>query len=269
MVPRIAGWDRNDLDPELSKSFEIALHAGTALAMVMVRRRELGEGLAGLDARRLAVIALSFIPPAVAGYLLEEEIENRLGGPLVTAAGLTGGAVLMALADLAPQRRGEGDAGALDGLALGFAQAAALVPGVSRNGATLTAARARGFTREQSNVLSRTVALPVIAGASLLKATRLARRGVSRRQVRWLGLGLATSFFSTAAFSRLISQVERDRPLWPYSAYRIALAALIVARLGPSANRRSDVVESVAMESTPSTLSPPSEPATPPGDQTG
>jgi len=263
MIPRIAGWDRDGLDPELLKSFEVALHAGTALAMVLVRRKELRQELADLDARRITVIALSFIPPALVGYLLEDEIENRLGGPITTAAGLAAGAILMALADLRPQRRGEGEAGPIDGLALGVAQAAALMPGVSRNGATLTAARSRGFTREQSNLLSRTVALPVIAGASLLKATRLARRGVDRRQVRWLGLGLATSFISTAAFSRLIAQVERDRPLWPWSAYRIALAALIIARLGPSANRRSDVVESVTMDSS---SNRPAQPASPSGD---
>lgn len=252
MIPRLAGWDQDDIDPELRKSFEVALHAGTALAMIVIRRKELGRGLTELDARRLSVIALSFIPPAVAGYLLEGEIEERLGGPVTTSVGLAAGAVLMALADLRPQRRGDGEAGPVDGLALGLAQAAALAPGVSRNGATLTAARARGFTREQSNLLSRTVALPVIAGASLLKATRLARRGIDRRQVRRLGLGMATSFISTAAFSRLIDQVERDRALWPWSAYRIALAALIVARLGSSANRRADVVESVAMKTKPS-----------------
>lgn len=249
MIPRLAAWERRDLDPELLKSFEVALHAGTALAMIAVRRRELGRGLTELDARRVAVIALSFIPPAAIGYLFEAEIENRLNGPVTTAVGLASGALLMAMADLRPQRRGEGEAGPLDGLALGIAQAAALMPGVSRNGATLTAARMRGFTREQSNLLSRTVALPVIAGASLLKATRLARRGVGRREIRWLGIGLATSFISTVAFSRLIDQIERDRALWPWAAYRIAFAALVMARLGPSANRRSHGVESEAMDS--------------------
>jgi hypothetical protein len=86
---------------------------------------------------------------------------------------------------------------------------------------------------------------------------------VDRHKVRWLGLGLVTSFISTAAFSRLIAQVERDRPLWPWSAYRIALAALIIARLGPSANRRSDVVESVTMDSS---SNRPAQPASPSGD---
>lgn len=249
MVPRIAGWDRTDLDPELLKSFEVALHAGTALAMVVVRRTELRKGLADLDGRRVAVIALSFIPPALVGYLLEDEIENRLGGPATTAVGLVAGAVLMALADLRPQNRGEGEAGPIDGLALGIAQAAALMPGISRNGATLTAARARGFTREQANLLSRTVALPVIAGASLLKTARLRRRGIGRKELGKLGIGLATSFLSTVAFSRLIAQVERDRPLWPWSAYRIAFAALVVTRLVSSANRPTHAVESEPMES--------------------
>ena len=163
MVPRLAGWDWEALDPELRKAFEVALHAGTALAMVALRRRELVGELARLDARRASVLVLSFLPAALAGYGLERQIERRLGGPSVTAVGLAVGAVAMALTDRMPQERQSGHPGALDGLALGVGQAAALVPGVSRNGATLTAARLRGFTREQSNALSRTVALPVIA----------------------------------------------------------------------------------------------------------
>lgn len=254
MVPRLAGWDWEEIDPELRKAFEVALHAGTALAMVAIRRRELVAELARLDARRASVLVLSFLPAAVLGYGLERQIERRLGGPVVTATGLAGGAVVMALADLGPQRRTSGDAGALDGLALGIGQAAALVPGVSRNGATLTAARLRGFTREQSNALSRTVALPVIAGASLLKGVRIARRGIGRRQARWIGIGIAASFLSTVVSARLVEQVERDRSLAPYAAYRILFALLILARLAPKGqgHRRSHVVESESViESTP------------------
>ena len=75
----------------------------------------------------------------------------------------------MVIADARPQRRGRGRVQPADGLALGLAQTAALIPGVSRNGATLAAARWRGFSREQANMLSRTVALPVISGAALLR----------------------------------------------------------------------------------------------------
>src|SRR5262249_14434405 len=156
-------------DPEVRKSFEVALHAGAAAALVIGQRRLIVEELRAFDARGAVVLLLSFLPPAVVGYKLERPIEQRLGGPRATAYGLLAGAAAMLVADRRPQRRGRGGAGAVDGLALGLAQATALAPGVSRNGITLAAARWRLFSRDQANLLSRTIALPVIVGASLLK----------------------------------------------------------------------------------------------------
>jgi undecaprenyl-diphosphatase len=114
---------------------------------------------------------------------------------------------------------------------LGVAQACALVPGVSRNGATLAAARARGFAREDADVLSRHVALPIIVGATALKGTRLAKRGLPAGTARAFLAGTAASFAATLASVRIIRQVERDRSLLPYAAYRLALAGVVVARL--------------------------------------
>jgi undecaprenyl-diphosphatase len=130
----------------------------------------------------------------------------------------------------APQRRVRAEAGAADALALGIAQACALVPGVSRNGATLTAARARGFRRADANALSRHVALPVIVGATLLKGVRLARRGLPAGVAGAFAAGIAAAFASTLASVRIIRAVERDRSLAPYAAYRLALAAVVVGR---------------------------------------
>ncbi|MBK8294040.1 MAG: undecaprenyl-diphosphate phosphatase [Solirubrobacterales bacterium] len=231
MVPRLAGWDWESVDPELQKSFEVALHAGAAMALLLTRRHEIAEEAAAFDLRRALVLALSFLPAAAIGYRFERTIEAKLGGPRSTAAGLIGGGILMALADRRPQVRGRGEAHPADGLALGIAQAAALMPGVSRNGATLTAARLRRFSRDQANLLSRTVALPVILGAVALKGTRLVKRGISREQRRWLGIGVATSFVSTLTSNRLIEFVERDRALLPYSVYRIAFGLTILAVL--------------------------------------
>ncbi|HEX2096635.1 MAG TPA: undecaprenyl-diphosphate phosphatase, partial [Solirubrobacterales bacterium] len=141
------------------------------------------------------------------------------------------GSAAMLAADARPQQRGKGEATAVDGLALGVAQATALAPGVSRNGVTLAAARWRRFSRDQANLLSRTIALPVIVGATVLKGVRLRQRGASPALRRSMAIGASSSFVSTLASQRLIGLVERDRALWPYAAYRAALAGLVLRKL--------------------------------------
>lgn len=283
LIPWLAGWSYAELEPELRKCFEVALHAGAGVALAIDMRGELIEATRTLDKRRAAVVALSLAPPAIAGYVLERPIERRLGGPCSIAAGLIAGAVAMALADIRPGRgesparretarsnaildgheqadtapsdtapsstapsstppsstppaargtRCEEDAGPRDGLALGLAQAAALIPGVSRNGATLTAARARGFRREDAQTLSWHAALPVILGASTLKAWRIWRRGVPDEAWPALAAGAGGAFISTAASARLLRRPSVSaRGLLPYAVYRCTIAAIALMRL--------------------------------------
>ncbi len=231
LVPWLLSMRYVDLDDELRKSFEVVVHAGTAAALLITLRDEVGGAVRDLNGRRLALIALSFIPPAIIGYGLERPIERRLGTPGTIAAGLLAGSGVMAWADRAPQERGHEEAGALDALWLGVAQACALVPGVSRNGATLAAARLRRFTREDANRLSRHVALPVIAGATLLKGIRLHRRGLPPGAAAPFAVGAGAAFASTLGSTWLIRQVERDRSLLPYAVYRSALAVVALAKL--------------------------------------
>jgi undecaprenyl-diphosphatase len=231
LVPWLLSWNYDELDDELRKSFEVVLHAGTAAALLIMLREEVGEALGGLDRRTISLIALSFAPPAVVGYALERPIERSLGTPATIAAGLIAGSIAMAWADRTPQERDHWQAGARDAVWLGVAQACALIPGVSRNGATLAAARLRRFTREDANRLSRHVALPVIIGASALKGVRLARRGLPPRAALPFAAGATASFASTLGSTWLIRQVERDRSLLPYAAYRLTLAGLVLRRL--------------------------------------
>ena len=123
------------------------------------------------------------------------------------------------------EERGREDAGWVDGLWLGVAQAAALVPGTSRNGMTLAAARARRFRRPDASELSWRVALPVLVGATALKGARV--RGAPERAAP-LAAGAAAAFASTLASVRWIG-LRRERPLWPWAVERAALAAAIVA----------------------------------------
>jgi undecaprenyl-diphosphatase len=231
LVPWLLGWDYAELDRELRKAFEVALHAGTAAALLISLRSEVGSVLRGLRPRLIALVGLSSAPPAFIGLALERPIERSLGTPPTIAAGLLLGGLAMALADRVPQARSIEDAGARDAMWLGIAQASALFPGMSRNGATLAAARWRGFSREAANRLSRHVALPVIAGAALLKGVRIRRRGVPAELTAPFAAGAAAAFISTLGSSRLIRVLERDRSLVPYAAYRMALGAAVLRRL--------------------------------------
>ncbi|HLM86198.1 MAG TPA: undecaprenyl-diphosphate phosphatase [Solirubrobacteraceae bacterium] len=257
-----ARWPYARLDGGRRKSFEVVLHTGAGLALALSMRRELLREAAHLDRRRMGVVALSLAPAALAGYALGGTIERRLGGPRSIAAGLAVGAVAMAAADSRAtdaitaegtqagagqgrSRHDEGrpfeDARARDGLALGLAQAAALMPGVSRNGATLTVARARGFSRAGAQALSWHAGLPVIFGASALKAVRLRQTGLSREGRLTLALGAGSAFLSTLASARMLErQLREGQSLLPSSLYRCALAALVLARVRADATANAN-----------------------------
>lgn len=261
LLPCLAGWSHAEEDAELRNSLEVALHTGTAAALTFALRGELEQALRELDGKALASAALALAPPALVGYLMEQRLECRPSGPRALAAGLAAGAAAMVWADTRPQTRGRADLGPCDGLALGLAQALALLPGVSRNGATLTAARARSFAREDAQALSWRAGLPVIAGAAVLKGFRLrqsrvtlafdrfgrhslrshsridqhprfGQRGAPPGAVPALVVGTGAAFLSTLACAPLIRPGRRARALWPFALYRVGLALGTVASSG-------------------------------------
>jgi undecaprenyl-diphosphatase len=275
LIPWLAGWPYAELDPELRKSFEVALHAGTAAALLVdLRSVESHPGLgAVLDrlarrrdgatardissyrvasdfpARQALLVALSFVPPAIVGFAFEQPLQRHLSGLPTIVVGLLLGGAAMAIADSRPPDglRTLAQAHAIDGLLLGFAQTLALVPGVSRSGAVLSAARARGFSRVDSHTLARRTGLPVILGAGALKTGRLLqraaqRRGPDRSTGGALLIGGAASFLSTLAATRLLRRGHATQPapaLLPYSLYRGLLASLVVLRGRHPAHNRS------------------------------
>ncbi|HTC61150.1 MAG TPA: undecaprenyl-diphosphate phosphatase [Solirubrobacteraceae bacterium] len=248
LVPWLAGWPYGELDPRLRKSFEVALHTGTALALLLRPPHE-------RQCMRRGFLVAALAPPAVAGYVLGGQIEQRLGTPAKIVAGLLAGSAAMGSAEVykkwhAPRARGghrhfgsntapaEIDVTrptASDGLALGVAQALALIPGVSRSGATLAAASARGFSRQDADQLSWTVGLPVIAGATLLQGRRLAyqqaRADRPRKTAMVLAVGATSAFLSTLASSKALNRRRRARLLPACIAYRGVLAAYVIRHM--------------------------------------
>jgi undecaprenyl-diphosphatase len=221
LVPWLLGWRHAGLPGEVRKEVEVALHAGTALALLAA-----GEWRAR---QWLGVLALG--PPAVAAMTLERAIETRLGGPGSVAAGLIAGGLAMAAADglgPPPARRPAG-AGIRDALWLGAAQASALIPGVSRSGMTRAAARARGFDRASAAALSREVALPVLIGAAALKGVRLLQRRPGRETVAALVAGTAAAAASSTVALRAERALTGRMPYAAWAAYRVGVAAVILA----------------------------------------
>jgi len=222
LVPWLMRWRCDELEPAARKRFEVALHAG-ATAAALARRRD-GDSPAPM------VVGLACAAPAIAGAALERTIERRLGTPATIAAGLVAGAIAMAAAERRPERgRRVAQAGASDGFALGVAQTLALIPGVSRSGATRAAARARGFGPREARALSDAAGLPITIGAVALKAREL--RAAGARELPALAAGAGAAFASTLLADALLDRGERGASLRPYAAYRVALAAAVAWRL--------------------------------------
>ncbi len=230
LVPYLLGWDYAEADADLRKAFEVALHAGTAVALLIGLRDEVSATVRGMNPSLAARLVVSSLPAALVGFTLEKPIERRLGTPATIPVGMITGALAMAWADRSPRERDSTEAGMADAVWIGLAQACALMPGVSRNGATLSAARRRRFKRVDANRLSRHVALPVIGGATGLKTLRLARRGLPEAMAGPFAAGAAASFASTLLSTRVLRAVERDVSLAPYVVYRLLMAAAVLRR---------------------------------------
>ena len=234
LVPFLRGWDWQEIDPAARKRFEVALHAGALVGLAIAAR---GELTGAYTARRLArVIVPAVLPAALAGVLGQEAIERRLGTPPTIAAGLLGGSLAMAVADHSrrPRADARGDAGVIDGIALGTAQAVALIPGVSRSGAARTVARWRGFSPIEAEALSNAVGMPITLGALALKG----REALGSGRGEWVPLsaGALAAFASTLVSGSLTRRLGRSRSLLPYAAYRVAVAAAVVRRLRQNAS---------------------------------
>ena len=212
----------------MRKAFEVALHLGAGVALAWLLRDDLRAAAA--DPVGTAQLVA---PAAIAGVALEPPIEERLSDPRIAAwAQIAAGGAMFAAdvhsppdGGVTPRQTGD----RMWPVGVGLAQALALVPGVSRNGATLTAARALGLGREEASRLSWRAGLPVILGAGALKAFRLSRRGLSPELRAPFAAGAAAAFASTLAARPLLGAAARAYA--PLAAYRVAFGAFALRRL--------------------------------------
>ena len=170
------------------------------------------------------------IPGALAGALFESVIEDKLGQPwLIAVMLIVFGVILVVVDSAAPIRRRMADLSVRDGLVMGVAQAVALQPGVSRSGVTITAGRALGLDRESAARFSFLLALPIIAGAGILKGIDVAGSGLPAGMAWpfvWGMVASAVSGFLVIAF--LLAYLRRHSFV-VFLVYRVAVAILVFA----------------------------------------
>lgn len=233
LVPHFFAWADQGL------AFDVAVHFGSLLAVLAFFRNDifalirggvqvLGGKVETVESRLALGIALGTVPAAIAGLLLVDWIEANLRSPSVIVLTLSGYAVLMILADrLGRRERGISQVTLRDAVIIGLAQALALVPGTSRSGVTITAARFLGLERQDAARFSFLLAVPVILLATLFSLIGLL---ASDDAVAWgqLTTGVAVSaivaYLSIEFFMRFVSTIG----LLPFAIYRLVLAAVIV-----------------------------------------
>ena len=196
IVPWLFDWPIL-ADPNLNKTFDVALHLGTLVGALVYFRHDVARyaraafhsistrRIGSTDERLAWALVVGTIPAIIVGATLESFIQDELGQPWLIAVMLVVfGVVLYAVDRIAASRRHLEDLGVRDGLVLGVAQALALQPGVSRSGVTMTAARVLTFDRETAARFSFLLSLPVIAGRGPVQGTGSRGRGDPARDGR-------------------------------------------------------------------------------------
>jgi len=241
LVPWIANWHYLGGNPVFNKTFDVSLHLGTLVAVVVyfwndvVRYvkawfRSVGaRAIRDSDERLSWAIAIATIPAAIVGALGEDAIDRHLGEPWQIAFFLAFFAVLLWLADRSPQLGQLATLRLPTAIAVGISQILALMPGVSRSGITITTGRFARLDRDAAARFSFLLLIPIVLGAVLYK-------GLKHVVLDPLPAGstgpflvgtIASAAVGLVAIDLLLGYVRRHSYL-PFVLYRLVLAALIV-----------------------------------------
>lgn len=227
----LAPWALGFRDPGLS--FDVALHLGTLAAILATFGRSWSQLALGAlreprgeHARRFWLLALASVPAAAAGLAFEKQAEAAFRAPLLIAGVLFFFGLVLGAAEAAGSKRREWtQVGWKVCLVVGAAQALAIVPGVSRSGATISAGLFLGLTMSSAAELSFLLSAPIIAGAAAHKLRHITGADLTGP----FAFGVAVSALTGWAAVRLFLRGLGRWGLKPYIVYRAVLAAGVLA----------------------------------------
>jgi len=228
-----------DLRGDKVKVFEVVIQTGAILAIITLYLQRLVDTVLGLpreqQAQRFtANVLIGFFPAALAGVLFIDVIKGVLFNPLVVALGFIGGGVVMLWVEARQARQPAqrlDDVDAVrwrDALAVGLIQCLALVPGVSRSGATIIGAMALGFSRRAATEFSFFLAIPMLVGAAVYDLYKH-RALLGAEDLPFFAVGLVVSWASAWVCVRWLLRYVARHTFVPFAWYRIAFGGLILA----------------------------------------
>jgi undecaprenyl-diphosphatase len=227
----VSEWLKLD-EQRFGLSFDVALHLGTALAVLLYFARtwiSLAADVLRGRWRMPLLVVTGTLPAAIIGVLLEKTVETTLRSPLWIVLGLVAGSVVfVAVERAARQRRTLETLTLADAIFMGTAQAIALLPGISRSGITISAGLARDLVRTDATRFSFLLATPIILGAGLktLLDARKAAELLATPDV--LAIGFTVSFVSGLAAVAFMVRFLRAHSLNWFVPYRLSLAAVVL-----------------------------------------
>jgi undecaprenyl-diphosphatase len=228
------GWDAG----QFGLPFDVAVHVGTLLAVVVFFSREIGAMVGALprafstapdaDGRRIWLIVAGTIPVVLVGlFIWSDHVEEVTRTPAVAATALVAGAGLLLLIERLGTKRGGEDQLTIPGAVLiGVAQTLALIPGVSRSGATIAAGMSLGLRRDVAARFTFLMSIPAILAAAGKEALELRGMAFGREDAAYFAVGAATSavvgYLTVKYFIKFLATHRLDVFAW----YRVALAAV-------------------------------------------
>jgi len=247
VLPALFGWSIDQHSPDFLP-FLVVLHVGTAAALLAYFWRDwVGIALALLGfatreeraygRRLLLLIIVATIPAVIVGFTLEKWLRGLFGSPLVAASFLIVNGVLLYTGERLRRRairltgtRTLDDLGVLDALIIGIWQCTALIPGISRSGATIIGGLLRGLHHDASAHFSFLIATPVIAGAAVLEVPKLLHHAEGAPGITGLSVvaGIVagiTAWISTAVLMRYFKRHD-FQALDPFAYYCVAIGAV-------------------------------------------
>ncbi len=217
-------------------TFEVALHGATLLSVVLVYRGRLGTLLVGLFRGRrdawayTGLLALGTLPAAAVGLLLRRPVEGLFEVPWVAGAALLLTGTLLWTTRRAPGIRGGRSPGVREALLMGVAQAAALVPGLSRSGTTVVVGLWLGVEATEAAAFSFLLAIPAILGAALLQVPDVLQNGTGVGGPA-LAVGALAAAGTGVAAIRAFVALLRSRTFHRFAPYCWALGGLFLVYL--------------------------------------